>query len=485
MDLDIGHLNINAISKALKKDSLSLKNRLQSIIHDSEFVIELADEIKLPLIPNERCGLWYVPTSRRKESAYFKSTDGHTNQWTFSMRRLNKHLLPILNQNDGMIIVDSTRKGKLMPDALLKTIPIWCAVLNSILYEGVTIQDSALKALQSNNWLVQFEEIISNNEFNSMVTRIPALVAEVKRLKLFDQVRLIQVLGSTKPLIPVWFYHGKTKQNLQLDKYFIVCCVTASMRSEKTITVRHAVEDEVKATSWSYVQGSGDDHELWATNDICEGELLPTYFWDNLYNSLIIDNDTGYIYDWLGNDELIEKVNDTYRHNNSKATLDELNLDISNVKNDANSTNISLGIIDGDIECSTLHNSYPEINQLIIMSQNKVTNIPEKSAITVFQLNIDSSKKGSKQLREIFPKIVPNLDISKNITILCDNGKDLSAGLTVLLLCKHFDLDWKLVEGQNRVNKDLVKKQLDLLSTVRKINPSRNTLQSVNTYLMN
>ena len=32
------------------------------------------------------------------------------------------------------IIVDSTRRGKSMPDALSKTIPIWCAVINRLLF---------------------------------------------------------------------------------------------------------------------------------------------------------------------------------------------------------------------------------------------------------------------------------------------------------------------------------------------------------------
>ena len=33
------------------------------------------------------------------------------------------------------IIVDSTRRGKRMPDALSKTVPVWCAVLNRLLFE--------------------------------------------------------------------------------------------------------------------------------------------------------------------------------------------------------------------------------------------------------------------------------------------------------------------------------------------------------------
>lgn len=32
------------------------------------------------------------------------------------------------------IIVDSTRRGKSMPDALAKTIPIWCTVINRLIF---------------------------------------------------------------------------------------------------------------------------------------------------------------------------------------------------------------------------------------------------------------------------------------------------------------------------------------------------------------
>lgn len=31
-------------------------------------------------------------------------------------------------------MVDSTRQGKSMPDALSKTVPIWCAVMNRLLF---------------------------------------------------------------------------------------------------------------------------------------------------------------------------------------------------------------------------------------------------------------------------------------------------------------------------------------------------------------
>ena len=52
------------------------------------------------------------------------------------------------------IIVDSTRRGKRMPDALSKTIPIWCAVLNRLLFED----DQDIKNLQTPEWAVGASE---------------------------------------------------------------------------------------------------------------------------------------------------------------------------------------------------------------------------------------------------------------------------------------------------------------------------------------
>ena len=185
-ELGIGHLSINAITNELRKDSLSIKNRLQSIIHDSFFVASLGSHTDLqhyPLIPNERCGLWYVPNKDQVDTSYFKSTDGHTNQWTFSLRRLNLHLLPLLRQFDGISIIDSTRKGKLIPDALLKTIPTWCAVINCILYgnmedeevlaelrtfDNFTDEDASFVLnLKHDNWLLTPKQMVSRGSRNS------------------------------------------------------------------------------------------------------------------------------------------------------------------------------------------------------------------------------------------------------------------------------------------------------------------------------
>jgi tRNA A64-2'-O-ribosylphosphate transferase len=93
--------NFSRILGDLKRANLSITNRLRSICHDADFVGEVADALELPLVANERCGSWYIDPARKAGSAYFKSTDGHTGQWKFSLRRLNLHLLGLIGENDG------------------------------------------------------------------------------------------------------------------------------------------------------------------------------------------------------------------------------------------------------------------------------------------------------------------------------------------------------------------------------------------------
>lgn len=90
----------SAIS-SLKKSALSVHNRLASILADAAFVASVAASYRLPLVANERCGSWYVPSRDKAASAYFKSTDGHAGQWAFSARRLNLHVLELVGDAGG------------------------------------------------------------------------------------------------------------------------------------------------------------------------------------------------------------------------------------------------------------------------------------------------------------------------------------------------------------------------------------------------
>ena len=101
--LPLASQNSSRTLTALKRSTLSTSNRLNSIVHDSGFVQNVAFSHGLPLIANERCGTWYIPPEKKAGSVYFKSTDGHWGQWGFSTRRLNLHLLEIIGRCGGWV----------------------------------------------------------------------------------------------------------------------------------------------------------------------------------------------------------------------------------------------------------------------------------------------------------------------------------------------------------------------------------------------
>jgi tRNA A64-2'-O-ribosylphosphate transferase len=85
----------------LKRSNLSIQNRLASISADGAFVAKVAGTFQLPLIANERCGSWYIDPVLKAGSAYFKSTDGHFGEWSFSLRRLNLGVLEVVGGAGG------------------------------------------------------------------------------------------------------------------------------------------------------------------------------------------------------------------------------------------------------------------------------------------------------------------------------------------------------------------------------------------------
>ncbi|TKA78043.1 hypothetical protein B0A55_02133 [Friedmanniomyces simplex] len=216
----------------LKRSNLSITNRLRSIKQDAEFVLEVSKAYDLPLVANERCGSWYITPDRKAGSAYFKSTDGHFGQWSFSLRRLNLQVLDVLGQHGGCIIVDSTRRGKSMPDALSKTVPIWIAVLNRLLFP----QESGYHVLHTPS------DVVSPSEHSQIEARIPAFVESLRELSI-DANRLWSTL--VKPMRPVWITPASNRM------------------SEGSHNVSN------------YVQGAADDSESWALG------LGPDTFWAN------------------------------------------------------------------------------------------------------------------------------------------------------------------------------------------------------------
>lgn len=106
-------------------------------------------------------------------------------------------------------------------------------------------------------------------------------------------------------------------------------------------------------------------------------------------------------------------------------------------------------------------------------------------------LACQTGKLGSRDLRTQLPalrSLGPEVRRSDKILICCPTGKDLAVGAALAYLCLYID-DNGTVSHRTReareINKHLIKQRLSWITTSNpSLNPSRATLQSVNTVLM-
>ena len=146
--------SIYKVVRELKRDDHGVYNCLASIVQDAAFVRRVVARYPdFPVFANLRCGVWYVggrggagavagdaasadgivddTRAPASGTCYFKSTDGHCNNWSFSATRLNLHVAEAAAKHGGCVIVDATRSTtKRFPDSFSKTVPTWAEVLN-------------------------------------------------------------------------------------------------------------------------------------------------------------------------------------------------------------------------------------------------------------------------------------------------------------------------------------------------------------------
>lgn len=440
-------------------DSKTIKNRLQSVIYDSQFVTSISKSLHLPLVANERCGTWYIPPCIVSEKVYFKSTDGHKNEWSFSLRRLNLHLVDIIKANDGVIIVDSTR-GKVMSDASLKTIPIWCAVLNWIAFSGGGGDDDINTSVNRKSNFLGLPSIISTTERQQIEAKIPEFAAEIMRLNLITKADI----KLEKPLLVHWVTPQEPNIKRSSSAYNVVCLTASEVNDGVNDKAKRVnVENKTDPTTFHYVQGAGDDHELWAK----QYGLSPELWWNEVYPQMC---DQGFIPQLLTEDDIISQIQSI----KSKKTT-QINGIVSHT---IPKTNISLGRINGDIPYTAL----PNCESVVILSPFKVLKVPENPKISIFHYPLHCNKKGSRELRHILPQLIPQL-APTNTLVVCDTGSDLSVAVVVILLCLNYNVDLDHCKD-NSVSKDLIRQFLNKINHISRINPSRNTLQAINSYLM-
>lgn len=472
------------LDRERRDENKSLKNRLMSIAYDNQFInYAVVPRFVFPLIPNERCGVWYCDPDTYKQTCYFKSTDGHTDQWDFSTKRLNFHLLNTLAEHEGVVIIDSTRRGKKIPDALSKTIPIWAAVLNYIMLEELG------KTFEVEDVLFLPPGTVSKNEYNSICKKIPSLVDKLKTMDAFDAEKWHKMVGD-KLLRPMWVFPPSfmTEENIKTDigdpndhknkllyegfDSIPLCLVTVS---------RQAQDGSQKMDGFTYVQGAADDHELWS-----EG-LTPEMFWKRFDFFTDIRHSDKELHIAVDNMVMLEKAKHSEPDNVDEVFLYRHKMTES----------LTLGLaVGGSIIGNKIYDQLKENYDQVIIFCNDITLKLSEELIAdgiIKICNMPSfSKKSSRDLRQKLPDLYKSVHTTitngGKTLLACNLGGDISAAVLLSVLVKDYSEDWKFEpDVEHPANKVIIKKHLAKMTSKmngRNPNVSRTTLNSVNDFLM-
>lgn len=197
-----------------------------------------------------------VPTVSRFRAATGESSSLAADQ---RPRRVYPHIHQVTSRLTGscadlvrpyrIVIIDSTRRGKRFPDALSKTIPIWCAVLN------VVRADLRGEELGVDAKLWTLPTAIGRSEHAQIDAQIKGWATTL----LASSYDLSHLKTLEKPLRPIFVSPASTFATPTLSdehlSYYPIICVSAS---------KMAAESDTRERGFAYAQGGGDDAETWA-----------------------------------------------------------------------------------------------------------------------------------------------------------------------------------------------------------------------------
>lgn len=445
--------------RAVRKVEKNAWNRLMSIQYDAAWVLQVrrAHLPDLPVVPNLRCGAWYVPEAALANDSvvkgcYFKSTDGHTNEWSFSLKRHNLALLSLIVDQGGCIVVDSTRRGKSMPDALSKTIPIWCAVLNAA---SASKHASPSKDAHNDEMRLRVPvQTVSPSE----KARIEAHIQDWTEDLLESD---LQIPRLTKPLRPLFVTPARMDEELTRCKeadvnYYPVILVSASpMVATPDLTPRlNARQIDWEGLSktvgmpelaalynqspFIYVQGSGDDEEMWSD------KLTPKMLWDS--------NNLRSILETKGDIEALKVCVDAIVAQSSFDCMNLIDVDSSMSKD------IRIAPFDIWFGRRTPSQNFSSLDlrkyKLIVHADGAsplATEEEEESNCKIMRLGIEHGKRGLHPFRRAIRNVLAEARSAlPSPILLCSAeedgiGHDLNAGFAICILATLFDADQKML----------------------------------------
>jgi tRNA A64-2'-O-ribosylphosphate transferase len=185
-----------------------------------------------------------------------------------------------------VMIADSTRSGKRFPDALSKTVPVWCCVINRAIAKVRPEADGWDTELRLPPWVPASEVSQIEDRLNGWVDAMqrPSLAVVLARL----------AEALERPLRPGWLCppadaparEARRARDATLAEYTSAISVARTGTSDgrnsspsfvwvHCVCASEASSAEVarERGSYTYIQGAGDDEENWARG------LTPALWW--------------------------------------------------------------------------------------------------------------------------------------------------------------------------------------------------------------
>jgi tRNA A64-2'-O-ribosylphosphate transferase len=249
-------------------------------------------------------------------------------------------------------------------------------------------------------------------------------------------------------LRPLWVTQTSTLPHTAPDfpDFHPVILCTASRR------VRGA-----EASEGGYIQGAADDHEAWSHG------LTPALFWANK-DALLQTNE----------EELPAKIGSLVSQDRETDAVTTLVNPTTSLYISA-SSHVDLTPFDTVVSCTPSPLPQPHLLNAGVRSY--------------LHLACQTGKLGSRSLRAQLPALLtlPPTAAGKTL-ICCPTGKDVSVGTALAYLCLYAADDGTLdlsTKQRRSIDKVLIKQRLSWITTSNAaLNPSRATLQSVNSVLM-
>jgi tRNA A64-2'-O-ribosylphosphate transferase len=320
-----------------------------------------------------------------------------------------------------------------MPDALSKTVPIWCAVMNHALFP------SRPEAHQVH----VPREVVSESELSQIKSRFDTFTNQLDALSLdISHYRSI----ITKPLRSMWVTQESILPDDPLefpDFYPIVLC-TASRQVKGAEISEHG-----------YIQGAGDDNEAWAHN------LTAAAFWKNRAELLITPEDKL--------PSLIRSIMDAEESDVREPAIRPV-------------TQAKDIILTQNAVLPKLHLNGDDFVVFCAPSGDDL-----KPHAKHIRLECKNGKLGSRELRnELYKLFSPGcIPSGGKLYVSCPSGKDLSVGVALAILCLFVDDRGNFARSnEQRITKTVIRQRLGWITvSFPGATPSRATLQSVNDFL--